>query len=137
MVKKRVTIIFLLAITAGALYFCYLLFQPFLRPLLFGGRYRGCLLSCARSDPSASSPPEPCSAGVNNHYPSSDRRSGDAIILAIKNEVAGLYTLIDQKSTESGGLSPYLSQMLERPIQWIGRFVDLSKIDLRASVLGG
>jgi len=59
-----------------------------------------------------------------------------AIILAIRNEVAGLYTLIDQKSTESGGLSPYLSHLLERPIHWIGTFVDLSQFDLRATLLG-
>ena len=32
--KKRVTIIFLLALTAFALYLCYRLFQPFLNPMI-------------------------------------------------------------------------------------------------------
>ena len=32
--KKRVTIIFLTALTLFALYLCYKLFQPFLSPLL-------------------------------------------------------------------------------------------------------
>jgi predicted PurR-regulated permease PerM len=57
-------------------------------------------------------------------------------LLAIKAEIADLYTLIDRKSAESGGLSPYVSQLLERPIAWIGRYVDLSQFDLRGSVLG-
>ena len=34
MSKKRITIIFLLTLTVFALYLCYLLFQPFLNPLL-------------------------------------------------------------------------------------------------------
>jgi len=59
-----------------------------------------------------------------------------AIILAIKGEIADLYALIDQKSAESGGLSPFVSKLLERPLQWIGRYVDLSQFDLRASLLG-
>jgi predicted PurR-regulated permease PerM len=136
MVKKRVTVIFLLAITAGALYVCYLLFQPFLRPLLFAIVIAVVFF--------------PVHARIHRilHNPSLAALASTiiivlliivpatAIILAIRNEVAGLYTLIDQKSTESGGLSPYLTHLLERPTQWIGRFVDLSQFDLRASVLG-
>jgi predicted PurR-regulated permease PerM len=135
-VKKRVTVIFLLAITAGALYCCYLLFQPFLRPLLsavviavvfFPVHVR--IHRLLRS-PSLAALASTIIIVLLIVVPAT------AIILAIKKEVAGLYTLIDQKSTESGGLSPYLSQLLERPMQWIGRLVDLSQFDLRASVLG-
>jgi len=136
MVKKRVTVIFLLAISAGALYCCYLLFQPFLRALLsavviaivfFPVHVR---IHRFIRNPSLAALTSTIIVLLLIVVPAT------AIIIAIKNEVAGLYTLIDQKSTESGGLSPYLSQLLERPMQWIGRFVDFSRFDLRASVLG-
>lgn len=136
MVRKRVTVIFLLTVTAVALYFCYLLFQPFLKPLLYA-----MVIAVVFS---------PLHARIHRvlHRPSLAALASTsivillivvpaiAIILAIREEVAGLYTLIDQKSTESGGLSPYVSHLLERPSQWIGRFVDLSQFDLRASLLG-
>ncbi|MEK6288618.1 MAG: AI-2E family transporter [Acidobacteriota bacterium] len=133
--KKRITIIFLSAMTAVALYFSYLLFRPFLKPLL------SAVVIAVVFFP------------VHDKIQRALRRPGlsalistsiivlliilpaIAIVLAIKEEIEALYVLIDQKSTESGGLSPFVSQLLERPMQWAGRFVDLSKFDLRASVL--
>lgn len=135
MVRKRVTIIFLFLMTAVALYFCYLLFQPFLRPLLsavviavvfFPVHVR--IQRLVRS-PSLAALVSTIIVVLLIVVPAI------AIILAIKEEVAGLYALIDQKTTESGGLSPYLTQLLEKPIQWIGKFVDASQFDLRASLL--
>jgi predicted PurR-regulated permease PerM len=136
MVKKRVTLIFLSAITAVALYFSYLLFQPFLKPLLSAIVITVIFF--------------PIHAQIQRRLRSPSIAAmvstmivvllvivpAVAIILAIKNEVADLYALIDQKSVESGGLSPYLNQLLEGPKQWIGRYYDLSQIDLRAALLG-
>ena len=136
MVRKRVTVVFLLTLTAVSLYFCYLLFRPFLNPLL-----SALVIAVVFF---------PIHANIQRllRHPSLAALASTiivvlliivpavAIILAIKGEVADLYTLIDQKSTESGGLSPYVSHLLERPMQWIARYVDLSQIDLRASLLG-
>ncbi len=136
LVKKRVTIIFLLTVTAVALYFCYLLFRPFLNPLLAAVVIAVVFF--------------PVHVNIQRLLRSQSLAAlastvivvlliivpAVAIVLAIKGEVADLYALIDQKSSESGGLSPYLSQLLERPMQWIGRYVDLSQFDLRASLLG-
>lgn len=136
MVKRRVTIIFLSAMTAVALYFSYLLFRPFLKPLLSAVVIAVVFF--------------PVHVQIHRRLRSPSLAAlastliivlliivpAVAIILAIKGEVADLYALIDQKSTESGGLSPYLSQLLARPMQWIGRYVDLSRFDLRASLLG-
>lgn len=136
MVRKRVTVIFLLSLTAVALYFCYLLFQPFLKPLLYA-----VVIAVIFS---------PLHAKIHRviRSPSLAALASTVIvillivlpaiatIIAIKEEAAGLYTLIDEKSSQSGGLSPYLSHLLERPMQWIGRFVDLSQFDLRTSLLG-
>jgi len=136
MVKRRVTIIFLSAITAVALYFSFLLFRPFLKPLLSAVVIAVVFFPIhvqihrwLRS-PSLAALASTIIVVLLIVVPAV------AIVLAIKGEVEDLYALIDQKSTESGGLSPYLSQLLERPIQWIGRYVDLSQVDLRASLLG-
>jgi len=136
MVKKRVTIIFLSAMTAIALYFSYLLFRPFLTPLLAAViiaviffPIHSHILRRLRN-PSLAAMASTLMVVLVVIVPAV------AIILAIKGEIAGLYALIDQKSTESGGLSPYLNQLLERPMQWIGRYVDLSQFDLRTWTLG-
>lgn len=136
MVKRRVTIIFLSAMTAVALYFSFLLFRPFLKPLLsavviavvfYPIHFQ--IQKWLRS-PSFAALVSTIIVILLVIVPAV------AIVLAIKGEVGELYALIDEKSTESGGLSPYLSQLVERPMQWIGRYVDLSQFDLRASVLG-
>src|SRR5688572_949862 len=137
MVRKRVTVIFLVSVTAVALYFCYLLFNPFLKPLLsavviavvfFPVHVR--IHRFLRS-PSLAALASTIVVILLIVVPAV------AIVLAIKEEVAGLYKLIDEKSSESGGLSPYLSHLIERPMQWIGRFVDLSQFDLVRRCLAG
>jgi len=136
MVKRRVTIIFLSALSAVALYFSYLLFQPFVKPLLSAvviavvfSPVHAQILKQVRS-PSLAALASIAIVVLLIIVPAV------AVVLAIKGEVADLYALIDQKSTESGGLSPYVSHLLERPIQWIGRYVDLSQYDWRTSILG-
>jgi predicted PurR-regulated permease PerM len=136
MVKRRVTIIFLSAVTAVALYFSYLLFQPFVKPLLSAIVIAVVFFPIHAQiqrwlrRPSLAALVSTIIVVLLIIVPAV------AIILAIKGEVEDLYALIDQRSTESGGLSPYVSQLLERPIQWIGRYVDLSQFDWRASLLG-
>ncbi len=134
--KKRVTMIFLCTMTVAALYFSYLLFQPFIMPLISAAviaivffpvhlRIRRLLR-------------RPALAALTSTFivvllivlPTV------AVIFAIKGEVADLYALIDQKSIESGGLSPYVSNLLERLSQWMGRYIDISQFDLRSALLG-
>jgi predicted PurR-regulated permease PerM len=135
-VRKRVTIIFLISATLLALYFCYLLFQPFLKPLLSATViaivFYPVHLHIQRylRSPSLAAFASTIVVLLLIIVPAI------AIILAIKEEIAGLYALIDQKSTESGGFSPFVSHLIERPMQWIGRYVDVSQFDLRASLLG-
>jgi predicted PurR-regulated permease PerM len=136
MVRKRVTVIFLLTMTAVALYFCYLLFQPFLKPLLYAVVIAVVFFPVhmrihkALRNPSLAALASTIIVILMIIVPAI------AIILAIKEEVASLYTLIDEKSSQSGGLSPYVSHLVEGPVHWIGRFVDLSQFDVRASLLG-
>ena len=130
MSKKRITIIFLLTLTIFALYLCYLLFKPFLNPLL------SALVIAIVFFP------------VHARMHMVFRKPGIAALMstilvtliiiipailifaAVTKEVTGLIAVIDQKSTESGGLSPYLSHLIEGPMNWMGQYIDLSQINL-------
>jgi predicted PurR-regulated permease PerM len=136
MVKKRITIIFLSAMTAVALYFSYLLFQPFLKPLLSAVVIAVVFFPVHTQIQRGLRSPSLAALVSTIVVVLLVILPAVAIILAIKGEVGDLYELIDKKSTESGGFSPYLSQLLEKPMQWIGRYVDLSQVDFRASLLG-
>ena len=57
------------------------------------------------------------------------------VLFGVKQEVTTLYALLDQKSTESGGFSAFLSGVLERPMQWMGKMMDLSHFDPRAELV--
>lgn len=121
--------------TAVALYFCYLLFRPFLMPILSAAVIAVVFF--------------PVHAKIQRVLRSPNLAAlistiivillivvpTVAVILAIKGEVSDLVSLIKEKSTESGGLSPYLGKLLERPMQWIGRYVDMSQFDLRTWLL--
>ena len=136
MIKKRLTIIFLVSVTALSLYFCYVLFSPFIKPLLSAAVIAIVFypihlrIQRALRSPSLAALASTIIVLLLIVVPAA------AIVLSIKGEVTDLYTLIDQKSTESGGLNPLVSHLLERPMQWIGKYVDLSQVDLRASLLG-
>jgi predicted PurR-regulated permease PerM len=130
MTKKRITIFFLLTLTAFALYLCYLLFQPFLNPLLsalviaivfFPVHAR--VQTVIRS-PSMSALLSTTLITLIIIVPAI------MILAAVAKEVTGLIALIDQKSTESGGLSPYINHLLERPVNWLGQYIDLSEVNL-------
>jgi len=134
MIKKRVTLIFLLALTALALYLCYLLFKPFLSPLLsalviaivfFPVHSR---MQRLVRGPSLAALLSTLLVTLIIIIPAV------LILLAITQEVAGLKNLIDQKSTESGGYGAYVSQLIERPLKWIGQYVDVSQFNVFTAV---
>src|SRR5689334_4490060 len=129
--KKRVTIIFLTALTLFALYLCYKLFQPFLNPLL------SALVIGIVFFP------------VHTRIQAILRRPGLAalcstilvtliiilpavlLLAAITKEITGLIGLIDQRSSESGGFGSYVGQLTDRAMAWAGQYVDLSQVNLR------
>jgi predicted PurR-regulated permease PerM len=132
---KRSTLIFLLALTSVSLFLCYLLFKPFITPLLLATVIAIVFY--------------PVHARVQRRI----RRTSLAalittllvilvfvapaalVLFGVKRELADLYALLDQKSSESGGFSEFLSGLLDRPMAWIGRYVDVSEIDARAELV--
>jgi len=55
--------------------------------------------------------------------------------IAVTRELADLYRLLSDKSIAQGGISAYLIRLLEAPARVLGRYVDLSGLEVRATLL--
>jgi predicted PurR-regulated permease PerM len=130
-----VTTLFLVSLTLLALGLCYLIFNPFLKPLLSAVVIAVVFF--------------PLHARLSRLIRSQSLAAlistilvvlviaGPAVALAaaITAEIRDLYQLLGEKSQESGGWSQYITQVLDRPLRWIGRYQDISEIDVRAWAL--
>lgn len=135
MSTKRSTLIFLLALAAVSLFLSYLLFEPFIFPLLSATVLAIVFYPMhARVQRSIRKPS--LAAVISTLLVVLIFVVPMALVLfGVKREVTNLYALLDQKSTESGGFSSFLSSVLERPTQFVGRYVDLSHFDARAELV--
>jgi predicted PurR-regulated permease PerM len=136
MQKKRITIIFLLVLCGCCLYLTFLLFAPFLYPLL-----AAVVIAIVF---------HPAHARIQKLI----GRPGLAalistllvvliivvptilILAAVIREISGLIGLIDQKSAESGGLIPFVTKVAERPLGWLSQFIDVSSINFQDALRG-
>ncbi|HSF22692.1 MAG TPA: AI-2E family transporter [Blastocatellia bacterium] len=135
MVTKRSTLIFLLALAAVSLFLCYLLFAPFIFPLVSATVIAIVFYPMhARVQRSIRKPS--VAALVSTILVILIFVVPMALVLfGVKQEVTTLYALLDQKSTESGGFSAFLSGVLEGPMKWLGKYVDVSHFDPRVELL--
>ena len=133
--KQVATALFLLVLAAIALYFCFLIIRPFLRPISLAVIlaivfYPAHMRIQARVR-------KPNAAALLSTL---------LVILAfvapvvglgiiISRETSALYQLLSERSTEQGGWNPYVMHGMERVFQWAGQYVDLSHFDLRGSAL--
>ncbi|MGH9931910.1 MAG: AI-2E family transporter, partial [Pyrinomonadaceae bacterium] len=133
--SKRSTLIFLLALTAVSLFLCYLLFEPFVFPLLSATVIAIVFYPVhARVQRRIRKPS--LAALISTLLVILVFVAPAALVLfGMKRELTTLYALLDQKTSESGGFSEFLSASLDRPMQWIGRYVDVSQIDARAELV--
>jgi predicted PurR-regulated permease PerM len=135
MTKRRVAITFLLSLTAIALYFCYIIAKPFIMPII-----SAFVLAIAF---------HPFHAFINKYIRNHNLAALISTLLvilvivipailigiAVTRELADLYQALGERSAEEGGWTPYLLHTLEKPLAWIGRYVDLSTFDLRQTLL--
>ncbi len=56
------------------------------------------------------------------------------ILLKATNEAVGVAQHLSRLSAEQGGLSLFLMTLLERPLHFLGRFVDVSKFDIHSAI---
>lgn len=137
MVKKRITLFFLIALSIFVLYLCFIIFRPFLKPLFaavviavvfFPVQAR--MLTVVRS---------PNLAAILSTLLVTLIIIVPAILLgaAIYQELEHLGQFLQAKSEESGGWSPLLNRLLETPTYWLARLgVDVSKLNLGERVRG-
>jgi len=133
--KKKATLIFLLVMLAISLGFCYMIAQPFLRPLAFA-----VVLAIAC---------HPLFLWLQTYTKTSSRAALLATLLvfvlfvvplifllfAASGQAIGLAQSFSQKSAEQGGMMALLLKLLERPIGWAGRYINLSTFDLRSEII--
>src|SRR5262249_3076913 len=135
MEKKNATTLVSLGLTAVSLYLCYLLFRPYLTPILFAlviamvfyplHRYtqricRGPTLGALIST---------LATLLLTAVPLT------FLLLALSNELTNLYHGLTVKSAGAGGVLAYLLRGSERITAWAGRYLPVQGIDLRAMVL--
>ena len=135
MIKKRIANTFLLALSAIALYFCYIIAKPFMMPI-----FLAFILAIAFHPVQDS-----VSKSIRNHTLSALISTLLVILViivptiligvAITRELSDLYQTLGERSAEEGGWMAYLLHSLEKPIGWLGKYVDLSTFDLRTAVL--
>jgi predicted PurR-regulated permease PerM len=61
-----------------------------------------------------------------------------AVVLgvAVTRELGDLYRSLGETSAAQGGISAYSAHLLEKPVRLLGRYVDMSRLDLRSALLG-
>jgi len=132
--KKRATTVLLLSLTAIALYFCYLIAKPFLKSAVLAGVIA--IIFYPLHSRIRTLFRNPNAAAVVSTIVVILAILVPALALggAVTRELSSLYQSLSRKSAESGGLSPYFMHLIEKPLAWAGRYVDLSTFDLRAAV---
>lgn len=135
MVKKRSTAIFLSAVAALAVYLCYLIARPFLSPLI-----AAIVIAIVFF---------PLNARLRafiRHRNTAAALSTILVLLivmvpalvlgiAVSRELTETYQSLSRQSVNRGATSPYSSQLIEGLLRLIGRYVDLSGFDARATLL--
>jgi predicted PurR-regulated permease PerM len=135
MTKKTIGIIFLGCLASLALYFSYRIAEPFLKPI-----FSALVLAIAF---------HPIHNRVHRRLRNANLAalistllvilviSIPAILIgiAITRELTDAYKSLSERSVEEGGWTPFLLHTLERPLAWVGRFIDLSEFDLRDALL--
>jgi predicted PurR-regulated permease PerM len=133
---RRATILFLLALSAVTLWFCFRIATPFLKPVFFA-----VVLVIVF---------HPLHARLHRHIRSSNAAAllstlcslltitipGFLLSAALSNELTIIYQSLGASGTQGGGLIPRALQILERAWLWLGKYVDLSQVDLRAELSG-
>lgn len=136
MSKKTIGLIFLVTLALFALYFCYVIAKPFLQPII-----SALVLAIAF---------HPVHIRLHKRIRNANLAALVSTLLvilviivpalliglAITRELTDTYKTLSERSAEEGGWTPFIMHLLERPLAWVGKYVDLSEFDLRNALLG-
>jgi predicted PurR-regulated permease PerM len=137
MKKKRVTVIFLVVLTVLALIVCYIIARPFLGSIISAAVIAIVFF--------------PVHAEIAKRIRQPSLAALFSVVLvfviilvpavlvgaAVVREAQELYDLLSVESSESGGWTAYLLNLIEKPKNWIGRYVDVSTVDFRELLRSG
>ncbi len=133
--RKQASTWFLLALAGLALYLSFLVARPFLNPIFAAivlaivfYPLHARMLSAIRS-PNVASAVSTILVILIVAIPAV------LVGLAVTRELGELYQSLSQKSAAQGGVSPYLMHLTEAPLRVVGRYVNLSRLDLRSNLL--
>ncbi len=133
--KRRATILFLAALSAVTLWFCSLIARPFLKPVFFAVvlaivfyPLHAKLRKVIRNANAAALFSTIC-ALLAITVP--------AVLLgaALRNELLSVYQSLNASNAQEGGFVPHLLQLVEKARLWLGKYIDLSQVDLRAELM--
>jgi predicted PurR-regulated permease PerM len=132
--RRRATIIFLLALSAVTLWFCYMIARPFLEPVFFA-----VVLVIVF---------HPLHARLHRHIRSANAAAllstlcalltiiipAFLLCAALRNELTLIYQSLSASGAQDGGLITHALQQLEHARMWLGKYVDFSQVDLHAEL---
>jgi predicted PurR-regulated permease PerM len=135
MATKRATAVFLSVVAALAVYLCYLIAKPFLNAMV-----AAIVISIVFF---------PLHAWMRRLIRRRNTAAALSTVLvlvvvmvpalvlgvAVSRELTETYQLLTRKGVAQDAASPYLSQLIERPLRLIGRYMDVSGFDARATLL--
>ncbi len=133
--KPAASTLFLLALAAVAVYFCYLIARPFLAPI-----FLAVMIAIVF---------HPIHVRVQVRIRGRNAAALISTILVlivlvvptiglgvvVSKEVRGLYQLLDERSAQQGGWNPYAMHIIDRLFGWVGQYIDLNSLDLRGALL--
>lgn len=136
MMLDRASTWFLIVLAAVALYLSYIIAKPFLNPI-----FAAIVLAIVFS---------PLHAKIESSVRRPNLAAATSTILvvfivaipavflgvAITRELGEQYEWLRHQSAAEGGLNPYLMHLIEAPLRLIGRYIDLSRLDVRPTLLG-
>ena len=125
----------MLVLAAIALYFCYVITRPFLSPV-----FLAVMLAIVFY---------PVHLRLQARFRSRNAAAVLSTILVllaflvpaiglgivIHRETSGLVQLLNEKRIAQGGWNPYVMHATEGLLNWVGRYIDLSQLDVRGTVL--
>jgi predicted PurR-regulated permease PerM len=132
---NRASMIFLLALGLIVLYFSYLIIRPFWEPMFFAVLIAIVLYpvhhrvrKLIRSDGWA--------ALVSTLFVLVIVMA-PAILLGVKasTEISNLSEWLGKRTAEEGGVAPYALHLVDRAVQGLGQYVDVSRFDARGAII--
>jgi predicted PurR-regulated permease PerM len=135
MATKQATTWFLIGVAGLALYLCYRIAEPFLSPIFAAVALAIVFYPLHARIESVIRRPNVAATLSTTLVMLVVAIPAVFLGMAVTRELGGLYQSLSEKSAAQGGLSPFLMHLMQAPFRLVGRYIDLSQIDVRSTLL--